>query len=244
MIEPLTEISRETDFKKGALLLVDKPKGITSFKVVKDIRYWVKKNYQIKEKLKVGHAGTLDPLASGLLIICTGKMTKKIPKLQEDKKVYTGTFTFGATTPSFDLETGIDKEYSTENITKEKLKAAFRMFTGKIDQIPPTYSAVKVGGRRAYDYARKKDDVELKAKNIEIYNFELISFDLPHVQFRIECSKGTYIRSLARDLGYYLHSGAYLSELRREQTGNYHVKDAFIPSSLKEIIEEVTPTAY
>ncbi|MGM0612441.1 MAG: tRNA pseudouridine(55) synthase TruB [Bacteroidota bacterium] len=239
MTEPLTHIQSDTDFKAGTLLLIDKPKGITSFKVVKDIRYWIKKNFQIKEKLKVGHAGTLDPLASGLLIICTGRMTKSIEVLQQGRKTYIGTFVFGATTPSFDMETEIDQTFSTTNVTEEALKKTFKSFTGKIKQTPPIYSAVKVKGRRAYDYARKDDEVNLKEKEVTIHDFKLISLEDKQAVFQIECSKGTYIRSLARDIGAYLNTGAYLGELRRTNIGEYNLQNAFSLEEIKKAIENV-----
>lgn len=239
MTEPLTHIQSDTDFKAGTLLLIDKPKGITSFKVVKDIRYWIKKNFQIKEKLKVGHAGTLDPLASGLLIICTGRMTKSIEVLQQGRKTYIGTFVFGATTPSFDMETEIDQTFSTTNVTEEALKKTFKSFTGKIKQTPPIYSAVKVKGRRAYDYARKDDEVNLKEKEVTIHDFKLISLEDKQAVFQIECSKGTYIRSLARDIGAYLNTGAYLGELRRTNIGEYSLQNAFSLEEIKKAIENV-----
>lgn len=239
MTEPLTHIQSDTDFKAGTLLLIDKPKGITSFKVVKDIRYWIKKNFQIKEKLKVGHAGTLDPLASGLLIICTGRMTKSIEVLQQGRKTYIGTFVFGATTPSFDMETEIDQTFSTTNVTEEALKKTFKSFSGKIKQTPPIYSAVKVKGRRAYDYARKDDEVKLKEKEVTIHDFKLISLEDKQAVFQIECSKGTYIRSLARDIGAYLNTGAYLGELRRTNIGEYNLQNAFSLEEIKKAIENV-----
>ncbi|MFW6019837.1 MAG: tRNA pseudouridine(55) synthase TruB [Bacteroidales bacterium] len=240
MINPLTHIQSGTDFKAGTLLLIDKPKGITSFKAVKDIRYWIKKNFHIKEKLKVGHAGTLDPLASGLLIICTGRMTKNIEALQQGTKTYIGTFVFGATTPSFDMETEIDQTFSTTNVTEETLKKAFKTFTGTIKQTPPIYSAVKINGRRAYDYARKEDKVTLKEKEVTIDEFKLISLEDNQASFHIQCSKGTYIRSLARDIGIYLDTGAYLAELRRTKIGEYSLQQAFSMEGLKKEIENAS----
>ena len=240
MIEPLTHIQANTDFKAGTLLLIDKPTGITSFQVVKDIRYCIKKNFQIKEKLKVGHAGTLDPLASGLLIICTGRMTKKIETLQQGLKTYTGTFIFGATTPSFDLETEIDQTFPTNHLTEETLKNAFETFSGTVKQTPPIYSAVKIKGRRAYDYARKEDEIKLKEKEVNIRDFNLISLKDNQAEFQIICSKGTYIRSLARDIGSYLNTGAYLSELRRTNIGEYSLQQAFSPEDLKKVIKKAS----
>lgn len=236
MIAPVKTIDQNTDFKAGQLLLVDKPKGITSFKVVKDIRYWIKKSYQIKEKLKVGHAGTLDPLASGLLMICTGKLTKQINDLQGAPKTYLGTFTFGATTPSFDLETEIDHTYPSDHLNDTLIQQAFDAFTGPILQEPPVYSAVKVDGRRAYDYARKNEKIQLNKKEVEIFQFDLLSYENFQAKFKVHCSKGTYIRSLARDVGLFLKSGAYLSDLRRTQVGNYTVEQALKPEKIKEKI--------
>ncbi|MFO8087681.1 MAG: tRNA pseudouridine(55) synthase TruB [Bacteroidales bacterium] len=236
MLSPVKTIDQNTDFKAGQLLLVDKPKGITSFKVVKDIRYWIKKSYQIKEKLKVGHAGTLDPLASGLLMICTGKLTKQIDELQGAPKTYQGTFTFGATTPSFDLETETDHTYPSDHLNHTVIQQAFDAFLGKILQEPPVYSAVKVDGRRAYDYARKKDKIQMKKKVVEIFQFDLLSYENSQARFQVHCSKGTYIRALARDVGFFLQSGAYLSDLRRTQVGNYTVEQALKPETIKEKI--------
>ncbi len=238
MFEPLKNIQPDTDFKAGQLILIDKPKGVTSFKVVKDIRYRIKKNFRIREKLKVGHAGTLDPLATGLLIICTGRMTKKIPELQGGMKTYTGIFQFGATTPSFDLETEIDETFSTSAITAERVQDAFRAFTGKISQVPPIYSAVKVKGRRAYDMAREEQQVELKPKAVEIFEFNLLSLESNQAVFHVKCSKGTYIRSLARDIGRYLDSGAYLKELCRTESGPFRVTDAFTPEAFIAKLEQ------
>ncbi len=242
MCETLKNIQPATDFKAGQLILIDKPKGVTSFKIVKDIRYRIKKNFRIREKLKVGHAGTLDPLASGLLIICTGRMTKKIPELQKGMKTYTGVFQFGATTPSFDLETEIDETYSTEAITAEKVQEAFDEFTGRIKQVPPVYSAVKVKGQRAYDMARKDQQVELKSKEVEVFEFDLLSLESNQAVFHVKCSKGTYIRSLARDIGRYLNSGAYLKELRRTESGGFKVTDAFTPKAFTEAVEKAAVT--
>jgi tRNA pseudouridine55 synthase len=240
MIEPLREITSRTNFPAGELLLLDKPYGITSFKVVKDIRYWIKKNYNIPQKLKVGHAGTLDPLATGLLIICTGRMTKKTEELQKAEKTYLGKFALGSTTPSFDLETETDQEYPVDHLNPDKLREAFRAFTGDLEQTPPVYSAVKVEGRRAYDYARQKDAVELKKKKIHISEFQLLNYEDHEAMFMVKCSKGTYIRSLARDIGSFVGSGAHLTELRRVATGPYLVNDAFTPEKLHEQIEYAT----
>ncbi len=234
MIKPLKEIDKNTDFREGKMLLLDKPYGITSFKLVRNVRNWVKKNYRIREKLKVGHAGTLDPLASGLMIICTGKMTRKIQELQDTHKTYEGCFTFGATTPSLDLETPVDQSFPTAYLTENTLKEAFKEFTGEQKQTPPVYSAVKIKGRRAYDYARTDTHVILREKDIVIYSLELLSFKENMAEFRIKCSKGTYIRSLARDLGAHLQSGAYLSRLVRTEVGPYKLEEAFSPEELEQ----------
>lgn len=205
--------------ENGTVLLIDKPLKWTSFDAVKKIR-WAGKFK------KVGHAGTLDPLATGLLILCTGKKTKEIEKYQAQEKEYTGTFTLGATTPSYDLETEFDQEFPTEHITKEALTAAVDKMTGLIEQTPPIFSAVKVNGRRAYDAARKGEDIKLKVREVEIKAFEIDDANFPVIAFRIVCSKGTYIRSMANDFGKLLDSGAHLSSLRRTKIGDFSVDDA------------------
>ncbi|MFO8054306.1 MAG: tRNA pseudouridine(55) synthase TruB [Bacteroidales bacterium] len=243
MIEAVKEIRHDTDFKAGALILVNKPEGSTSFKIVKDIRFWIKKHYQIREKLKVGHAGTLDPLASGLLLVCTGKMTRNISTLQQTEKTYTGKFVFGTTTPSYDLETAADQHFPYHHLTEESLKETFAAFTGQLKQIPPLYSAVKVKGKRAYDLARKKDTtVELEKKTVYVHEFELLSYKKPEAEFRIRCSKGTYIRALARDVGKHLGSGAYLKNLQRIAIGPYILSDAFSLEDLEKQIREAKQT--
>lgn len=239
MIEPLRHITPDTDFPSGQLILVDKPFGLTSFKIVKDIRYWIKKNYNIPQKLKVGHAGTLDPLATGLLIICTGRMTKQAEELQQGEKIYLGKFKFGSTTPSFDLETEPDQKYPATHLNFDKIHEAFRAFTGALEQTPPVYSAVKVEGRRAYDYARQKDQVELKKKKVYIKDFQLLDYHDHEATFMVKCSKGTYIRSLARDIGAFVGSGAHLIELRRVASGPYSVNEAFSHENLQQQIEYI-----
>ncbi|MDG1052306.1 MAG: tRNA pseudouridine(55) synthase TruB, partial [Flavobacteriaceae bacterium] len=193
-------------FINGKLILINKPVGWTSFQVVNKIRWLIKSSYDLK-KIKVGHAGTLDPLAQGLLIICTGKLTKKITEFQNEKKGYCGTFFLGATTPSFDLETEIDSKSSIENIDSNILEATAKKFLGCINQTPPIYSALKVNGKKLYDYARKGEQVKLKKREINIFKFELNSVKLPLIDFEIECSKGTYIRSIANDFGKELKVG-------------------------------------
>lgn len=213
------------DFKNGKVLLIDKPLEWTSFQVVNKIRWHIRKKFNIK-KIKVGHAGTLDPLATGLLILCTGKFTKKIETYQAQKKEYTGIFTLGATTPSYDLETEINKTFSIKHITKEILHKTTKQFLGKINQKPPIFSAIKKDGVRLYELARKGQTTPIKPRSIEIFEFEITKIELPLVYFRVVCSKGTYIRSLAYDFGNALHSGAYLSSLRRTKIGNFKVENS------------------
>lgn len=212
----------EFDFVNGEVLLIDKPYEWTSFDVVGKIRNALK-----PLKLKVGHAGTLDPLATGLLIVCTGKRTKTIDQLQAQEKEYTGTFTLGATTPSYDLETSPDHFFDITNLSESDLQQACKQFVGAIEQYPPVHSAVKMQGERLYEKARRGESVELKARKVAIYNFELTRIALPEVDFKVICSKGTYIRSLAHDFGKAINSGAYLSKLRRVRSGNFHVNDAW-----------------
>lgn len=219
---PEMEINPEND-----LLLFDKPYRCTSFDIVGKVRRIVQR--QAGHKVKVGHAGTLDPLATGLLIICVGKMTKQIDSIQTQVKEYTGTFRVGSTTPSFDLEKPIDAEYPYEHITPELAEATAKGFLGNIQQVPPIFSAVKLAGRHAYELAREGEEVELAAKNITIYEFDLPRFELPEIDFRIKCSKGTYIRSIARDFGLALQSGAHLTALRRTKIGDYDVDHAIKP---------------
>lgn len=219
-------------FAEGEILLVNKPPGWTSFDVVNNLRCFLKTNLGIK-KIKIGHAGTLDPLATGLLILCTGKFTKRIEEFKEYDKEYTGTLVLGATTPSFDLETDIDATYPFAHVTETSLREAAARFTGKLIQVPPAFSAIKIRGRRAYDYARQEQQIHLDPKSIHITAFELTRISLPEVEFRIACSKGTYIRALARDFGLILNTGAYLKELCRTRIGPYHLRDAFELEELK-----------
>lgn len=211
------------------VLLIDKPIGWTSFQAVKKVKY------ELKSK-KIGHAGTLDPLATGLLIICTGKMTKSIESIQAQPKEYTGTFVLGETTPSFDLETETDAQYPLEHINEDLIHKTVVKFLGEIEQTPPLFSAVKIDGQRAYDIARKGGTAEIKSKIVTIYEFEITRIELPQVDFRVKCSKGTYIRSLARDFGQSLNSGAYLTNLRRTKIGDYSVENATHPKSVVEQI--------
>lgn len=209
----------ENQVSEGRIILIDKPYTWTSFDVVKKIRY------KLKLK-KVGHAGTLDPLATGLLILCTDRMTKKINLIVDQEKEYTGTMVIGKTTPSVDLETNFDSEKDWSHISEEDCIALLANFTGEIEQVPPIYSAVKIDGKRAYEKARKGEKAEIKAKIVRIDIFELTRIDLPEIDFRIVCSKGTYIRSLVRDFGEKLGTGAYLKSLRRTRIGQFSIKDA------------------
>lgn len=210
------------NFAEGELLLINKPFKWTSFDVVGKIRNSLK-----PLKLKVGHAGTLDPLATGLLIICTGKLTKQIDTFQAEEKEYTGTFTLGATTPSFDLETAIDQEFPIDHLTEEAIYAAVAPFIGEIEQYPPAHSAVKVNGERLYVKARLGEEVELRKRQVTVSEFEITRIALPEVDFRIVCSKGTYIRSLASDFGKQLNNGAHLSKLTRTRSGSFLLANAF-----------------
>lgn len=225
------------NFTEGEMLLINKPLTWTSFDVVGKIRNTLK-----PLKLKVGHAGTLDPLATGLLIICTGKLTKIIDEFQAQEKEYTGTFTLGATTPSYDLETEVDKKFPIDHITEEAVQSATVQFCGQIAQFPPPHSAIKMGGERIYLKARRGETVELKARQVEIKAFEITRIALPEVAFRVVCSKGTYIRSLAHDFGKALGSGAYLSALCRTKSGNYSVENAFEVADLVNHIRTLKET--
>ena len=220
-------------FAQGYIQLIDKPYTWTSFQVVNKLKYILKNDYGLK-KVKIGHAGTLDPLATGLLIICIGKATKQIETLQGGEKEYTGTFTLGATTPCFDLEKPVDVTYPTDHITEEMIHSAAQSFIGETEQIPPTFSAVKINGRRAFDYARNNEEVEIKSKKIVISEFEITRIAMPDVDFRIVCGKGTYIRSIARDFGAALQSGAHLKALRRTRIGAYSVDNALNIEDVRE----------
>ena len=206
------------------VLYFDKPLGWTSFNLVNRVRGVLSRHIGVK-KLKVGHAGTLDPLATGVMILCTGKNTKLIESFQYQTKEYVATIKLGATTPSFDLETEVDAEYPTEHITEELVKETLKKFIGEIQQIPPTYSAIKINGKRAYEYARKGDEVELKPKTLVIDEIELLDYKMPEIVVRVVCSKGTYIRALARDIGEALASGGHLTALRRTQIGDIRVEN-------------------
>lgn len=226
------------NFIEGEIVLIDKELQWTSFDVIKylqpAIREFEQKRTGIKQKVKVGHTGTLDPLATGLLVICTGKKTKEVQNIQALPKVYTGSFYIGATTPSYDSELPIDRTYDIDHITENLLLSTVQQFLGKQFQVPPLHSAININGKRSYELARKLDgltaitenEMALPPKLIEIYRFEITKIELPLVYFEIECSKGTYIRSIARDFGFALKSGAYLNSLRREKVGDYSVADA------------------
>ena len=215
----------EEAYKNGQVLLIDKPLTWTSFQVVNKLRWEIRQRFNIK-KIKVGHAGTLDPLATGLLIICTGKQTKQIDTYQGQVKEYTGTFTLGGTTPSYDLETEIDNIFPTAHITEELLHETTKQFMGEIQQKPPIFSAIKKDGKRLYELARKGETTEIKERTVTISSFEITEIKLPEVGFRITCSKGTYIRSIAFDYGKALNSGGHLSTLRRTKIGNFSVDNA------------------
>lgn len=224
-------------FTEGRTLLINKDYKWTSFDVINKMRTLLRFKCGLK-KIKIGHAGTLDPLANGLLIICTGAFTKKIDTYQAHEKEYTGTFYLGATTPSFDLETEVDKEYPVAHITEENIINASLQFIGDNMQLPPAFSAKKIDGQRAYTYARRGEDVKLTAKNIFIDTFEITRIEMPLVHFRVVCSKGTYIRALARDFGMALNTGAYLHSLCRTRIGNFHLKDAMTIDAFEKMLDD------
>lgn len=231
------------NFKEGEVLYIDKPLKWTSFAVVNKIRYHICRKLGVK-KIKVGHAGTLDPLATGVMIICTGKATKRIEEFQYHTKEYIATLQLGATTPSFDLEKEIDATYPTEHITRELVEQTLQRFIGSIEQVPPVFSACKVDGKRAYDLARKGEEVELKPKTLVIDEIELLECTLPQIKIRVVCSKGTYIRALARDIGEALHSGAHLTALVRTRVGEVRLEhclsvDGFVEWLDRQETEEV-----
>lgn len=215
----------DNPFVQGQVILIDKPLNWTSFQVVNKVRWLIRKHYGLK-KLKVGHAGTLDPLATGLLILCTGSMTKSIEAYQGQEKSYTGRLKLGATTPSYDLETEVDQTFAYEHINTDMLLGATAQFTGKILQKPPIFSAIKKDGKRLYTLARKGKTTELTDREISIEEFQITQIDLPEVEFAVRCSKGTYIRSLAHDFGRALNSGAHLTALRRTAIGDFSVDNA------------------
>ena len=224
------------DFKEGALLLIDKPKTWTSFDVVNKIRYKLKHKLGVR-KIKVGHSGTLDPMATGLLVICTGRWTKRLNQLQGLPKTYTGTMKLGVTTPSYDAETAIDEIFPIDHITSNLMETKRRQFVGRIPQVPPTFSAIKVDGQPLYKRARRGEKFKVEPRMVEIKAFSLTDIDLPYIGFKVECSKGTYIRSLAHDFGKALNSGAYLTSLQRTSIGQYHLEDAWKLEDFLEYVE-------
>lgn len=236
------DLLTKDDFLNGQVVLIDKPLGWSSFQAVNAVRWAIRRKFDLK-KIKVGHAGTLDPLATGLLLICTGKFTKSIHELQGKPKEYTGKITLGATTPSYDLETAVDQEYPTDHITEQQIRDATKGFIGIIEQQPPVFSALKKDGKRLYEYAREGKKVTIKSRSVEISEFEITSIAMPHVEFRVVCSKGTYIRSLAHDFGKSLESGGHLSELRRTKIGDYNVNKALTPKIFQELLLSKHPKA-
>ncbi len=222
------------DYLEGQVILIDKPLTWSSFQAVNKLKYILKRKYDLPKKFKIGHAGTLDPLATGLLIICTGKFTKKITEIQAQAKEYTGTITVGATTPSFDLETGVDATFPTDQITEALILETTKQFLGEIDQKPPIFSAIKKEGKRLYEHARAGEEVEIAFRKTTIYEFEITRIVLPEIDFRVTCSKGTYIRSLAFDFGKAMQSGGYLSALRRTKIGDYSVKNGVTPDAFEK----------
>ena len=223
------------DYLEGQLLLIDKPLTWTSFQAVNALKWAIRRKFELK-KIKIGHAGTLDPLATGLLLVCTGKFTKRISELQRQVKEYTGTITLGASTPSYDLETEFDHTYPTSHITKDLIHLTTEQFVGEIQQFPPVFSALKKDGKRLYEYAREGKDVDIKSRTVEILTFEITEISMPIITFRVICSKGTYIRSLANDFGKALHSGGYLSSLRRTKIGDFNVDNAVTPLDFQDAL--------
>lgn len=220
----------------GQVMLIDKPLTWSSFQAVNKLKYSIKRRFDLPKKFKIGHAGTLDPLASGLLIICTGKFTKKITEIQAQPKEYTGTFFIGATTPSYDLETEIDQTYPITHIDDALIHKTVARFIGDIDQKPPVFSAIKKDGVRLYEHARAGIEVEIASRKTTIYEFEITRIALPEIDFRVVCSKGTYIRSLAYDFGKTMESGSHLTVLRRTKIGDYNVDNALTPENFEKVI--------
>jgi tRNA pseudouridine55 synthase len=225
---------------EGKVLLIDKPLKWSSFQAVNKLKYVLKNQLNLPKKFKIGHAGTLDPLATGLLIICTGKFTKRITEIQAQAKEYTGTIVLGATTPSYDLETEVDATFSTEHISEALIMETTKQFIGEIDQKPPVFSAIKKDGKRLYELARAGEEVEIQSRKTTIHEFEITRIQLPEVDFRVTCSKGTYIRSLAFDFGLALQSGGHLSALRRTKIGDYSVENGVTPDDFeKSLLDEI-----
>jgi len=219
------------NYLEGQVLLIDKPYTWTSFQAVSKLKYILRKQFNLPKNFKIGHAGTLDPLATGLLIICTGKATKSIESFMGLEKEYTGEICLGATTPCFDLEKPIDKTFDISNITEDDILKTAKSFLGESDQVPPIFSAIQIDGKRAYELARSGESVELKSRKIIISEFEIVKIEMPKFQFRIKCSKGTYIRSIARDFGVILNNGAHLTALRRTKIGEFMVENATSPEN-------------
>lgn len=226
------------DFLNGQILLIDKPLTWSSFQAVNKVKYALKRSLNLPKNFKIGHAGTLDPLATGLLIICTGKFTKKITEIQSQLKEYTGSITVGSTTPSYDLETEIDFTYPTSHINNDLINETAKQFIGEIDQKPPVFSAIKKDGIRLYEHARAGVKVEIASRKTNIYEFEITRIELPKIDFRVSCSKGTYIRSLAFDFGKALNSGAHLSKLCRTKIGDFNVINGVSPDDFEKFISE------
>ncbi len=241
--QSLPDIINEDKVKEGMILCLDKPLEWTSFNLVAKLKFPLQRRLHLK-KIKVGHAGTLDPLASGVMIICTGRATKRIEEFQSGKKEYIATIKLGATTPSFDLEKEIDAHYPTDHITPEWVEETLRQFTGSIEQIPPAFSACKINGKKAYDLARAGKEVNLKPKLLVIDEIELLACNLPVIKIRVVCSKGTYIRALARDIGIALQSGAHLIELRRTQVGAIKAEDCLKVETLQNWLDQILPPTF
>ncbi len=231
------------DVLNGYVILIDKPLTWSSFQAVNKLKYILKHRFDLPKKFKIGHAGTLDPLATGLLIICTGKFTKRITEIQAKPKEYTGTFFIGATTPSYDLETEIDQTFPTTHINEDLIRKTATQFLGEIDQKPPVFSAIKKDGIRLYEHARAGVEVEIASRKTTIYEFEITRINLPEIDFRVVCSKGTYIRSLAFDFGKAMNSGSHLTVLRRTKIGDYHVQNALTPEEFEKTILNPEATA-
>jgi len=228
------------EFKSGQILLIDKPLTWSSFQAVNKVRWVIRKAFDIK-KIKVGHAGTLDPLATGLLVICTGKFTKRLSEFQGQIKEYTGEITLGGITPSYDLESEVTETFPTDHITEEQIHETTKQFIGDIQQMPPVFSALKKDGKRLYEYARNNEEVVITPRQVNISEFEITKIDLPKIEFRVVCSKGTYIRSLAFDFGKAVQSGGHLSKLRRTKIGDFHTDNAICPIAFeKQYLGEVT----
>jgi len=225
------------EFLSGQILLIDKPFGWTSFDLVRKVKNLIRTKYSLK-KIKVGHAGTLDPLASGLLIVCTGKATKRISEIQGQEKTYTGTITLGGTTPSYDLETEVDINYETSHLTEGLIKEVTKKFIGEIDQKPPIYSALKRGGERLYEKARRGEKIEIESRKVSVSKFEISSIENLNVHFEIKCSKGTYIRSIANDFGAALNSGGYLTKLCRTAIGDHQLSEGFDIESFEKLLNK------